>query len=277
MADAFKGKVALVTGAASGIGASLAIALAKRKCDLALVDLNELGLTEGAAGAAKFGVDVSTRVLDVADASEIAALPDEIEARHGRLAILVNNAGVALAGQFDQVSLDDFKWLIDINFWGVVRMTKAFLPMLRREPFANIVNISSLFGIIAPPGQTAYCASKFAVRGFSESLRLELAGSPIAVTVVHPGGIATSIARNARLPKGISNADAPALRRVEKMLTMSPDDAAERIVLGIARREPRVLIGKDCKSAELMQRLFPVRYPAILAKLTRAQSDKRHV
>jgi short-subunit dehydrogenase len=271
MADALKGGVALVTGAASGIGASLAVALAKHGCNLALADLNEAGLAAVRGKAAELGVDVSTHILDVGDAAAIAALPGDIKARHGRLSILVNNAGVALGGQFEQLSLDDFKWLIDINFWGVVRMTKAFLPMLRQEPSANIVNICSLFGIIAPPGQTAYCASKFAVRGFSESLRHELAGSSIALTVVHPGGIATSIARNARVAKHTDKQQAElALKQMEKMLKMSPDAAAELIVRGIERGSPRVLIGRDAKQAEFIQRLFPVRYFAMLKKLAGA-------
>ncbi|HZV21365.1 MAG TPA: SDR family NAD(P)-dependent oxidoreductase [Hyphomicrobiales bacterium] len=178
-----RGGVALVTGAASGIGASLAAALAKRSCNLALADLNQNGLIEVAARVAKFGVAVSTHVLDVADADAVAALPREVQSHHDRLTILVNNAGVALNGRFDQVSLADFKLLMDINFWGVVHMTKAFLPILQRERASNIVNISSLFGIVAAPGQAAYCSSKFAVRGFSESLRQELAPvtSPIVV------------------------------------------------------------------------------------------------
>ncbi len=265
MADALRGGVAVITGAASGIGASLATALAKCSCSVALADVNETGLAQVAEKAAKFGVAASTHVLDVADADAVAAFPSEIQSRYGKLTILVNNAGVALNGQFDQVSLDDFTWLMDINFWGVVRMTKAFLPMLRREPASSLVNMSSLFGIVAPPGQTAYCSSKFAVRGFSESLRQELAHSPIAVTVVHPGGVATSIAKNARVSQGVSKEDAErGVRRMEKMLKTNPDAAAERIVSAIRRRQPRVLVGADCKQAEFIQRLFPVRYPALL-------------
>jgi short-subunit dehydrogenase len=266
MTDSLKGGVVLITGAASGIGAALAVALAKRGCNLALADLNEAGLSEVAGRAAKLGADVSSHSLDVADAQVIAALPDTIKARHGRLSVLINNAGVALGGTFDQTSLDDFEWLMNINFWAVVRLSKAFLPMLRQEPAANIVNVSSLFGLIAPPGQAAYCSSKFAVRGFSESLRQELAGSPVTVTVVHPGGIATSIARNARFPKGTSKEDSErSVKRTEKMLKLSSDAAAERIVLGIQRREPRVLIGPDCKALDFLQRLFPVSYSPLLA------------
>jgi len=243
------------------------VALAKRGCNLALADINEAGLAATERAASDYSVEVSARRLDVTDAAGIASLPSDIIARHGRLTILINNAGVAIGGTFDQIGLDDFEWLMNINFWGVVRLTKAFLPILKREPAASIVNISSLFGIIAPPGQTAYCASKFAVRGFSESLRHELQGSPIALTVVHPGGIATSIARNARLPKGANPQEAAlAIKRIEKMLTLSPDIAAARILSGIEKRAPRVLIGKDAKGAEAIQRLFPVTYFSILRK-----------
>ncbi len=266
--DALKGGVALITGAASGIGASLAIALAKHSCDLALADLNEGDLGQVAREVSQLGVSVSTHKLDVADSDAVAAFPRVIKSRHGRLTILVNNAGVALNGQFDQVSLDDFKWLMDINFWSVVGMTKAFLPMLRREPASHIVNMSSLLGIVAAPGQAAYCSSKFAVRGFSESLRQELADSSVTVTAVHPGGVATLIAKNARVPESVGKEDAErGVRRIEKMLKMSPDAAAERIVLGIRQREPRVLVGLDCKRAEFIQRLFPVRYPSILGRI----------
>ncbi len=265
MSVTMSGSVALVTGAASGIGASLATALARRGCNLALADVNESGMAEVAREAAKIGAAVSTHVLDVADAEAVATLPGEVEARHGKLTILVNNAGVALSGRFDQMSLDEFKWLMDINFWGAVHMVKAFLPLLRSQPAANIVNISSLFGIVAPPGHTAYASSKFALRGFSDSLRQELYGSPVAVTAVYPGGVATSIARNARVASGVSKEDAAvSVRRAEKMLKMSPAAAAEHIVLGIQRRRPRVLVGPDCIMIEFIQRLFPVRYEAIL-------------
>jgi short-subunit dehydrogenase len=262
-----KGGVALITGAASGIGAALAAALAKRGCNLALADIDGEGLAKTEKAVAAHGVKVSTHAVDVADADAILALPAEIKQRHGRLTVLVNNAGVALGGTFDQICLADFEWLMNINFWGPVRLTKAFLPMLKQEPAASIVNISSLFGIIAPPGQTAYCSSKFALRGFSESLRHELEGTPIRVTAVHPGGIATAIARNARIPKGVNPQEvALAIKRTEKMLTLSPDIAAGRIVAAIERGAPRLLIGKDAKTAEAIQRLFPATYFSFLRK-----------
>ena len=255
------GGVAVVTGAASGIGAALARGLAAKGCNLALADRDVAGLAKSAAAAREKGIKVSEHVLDVSDAKAIAAIPEQVLAQHNRINVLINNAGVALGGTFAQTDLADFEWLMNINFYGVVRMTHAFLPYLQREQKAQVVNISSIFGIIAPPGQTAYCASKFGVRGFSESLRHELIDSSVGVTVVHPGGIATNIAENARNPKGINSDEVERRRkRARQMLTLSPDIAAATIIDGIETRAWRVLIGSDAKKVALIQRLFPVRY-----------------
>ncbi len=255
------GGVAVVTGAASGIGAALARGLAAKGCNLALADRDAAGLGNSAAAAREKGIKVSEHVLDVSDAKAIAAIPQQVLAEHNRVNVLVNNAGVALGGTFAQTDLADFEWLMNINFYGVVRMTHAFLPYLQREQKAQVVNISSIFGIIAPPGQTAYCASKFGVRGFSESLRHELIDTSIGVTVVHPGGIATNIAENARNPKGINSDEVERRRkRARQMLTLSPDIASATIIKGIETRAWRVLIGSDARKVALIQRLFPVRY-----------------
>ncbi len=263
-----RGSVAVVTGAASGIGAAMAGTLAGRGCNLALADVNAASLRDVAARARSRGVQVSEHRLDVSDADAVAALPDTVLAEHGRVGVLVNNAGVALGGRFEQVSADDFEWLFSINFWGVVRMTRAFLPLLRREHAAQIVNLSSLFGIIAPPGQVAYAASKFAVRGFSEALRHELEDSPIGVTVVHPGGVRTAIATSARR-SALSNAESEAEAKIwEKLLRLPAEAAAERITRGIERREKRVLVGQDAQQAAFIQRLFPVGYWTVLARLS---------
>ena len=264
------GSVAVITGAASGIGAALAAALAARGCHLALVDRDAAGLA--ATSIRCSSVTVSTHVLDISDRDSIIALPEAVLAVHGKVDILVNNAGVALGGQFSQLSLDDFAWLIEINFWGVVRMTHAFLPILLAQPTAQIVNLSSIFGIIAPAGQTAYSASKFAVRGFSESLSAELATSNVGVTVVHPGGVATAIASNARIGHKVQMdpADAEAQRvRLARMLRLPPADAAARILRGIEHRQKRVLVGRDARMVALIQRLFPVSYHRVLQFLTR--------
>jgi short-subunit dehydrogenase len=258
-----RGGVAVITGAGSGIGAALANELARRGMHLALVDLNAAGLEATAAQSRAAGVTVSTHAMDVADHAAVAALPAAVLDKHGRVSALVNNAGVALGGLFDQVDAEDFDWLMAINFGATVRLTRAFLPVLARESAAQLVNVSSIFGIIAPPGQTAYSASKFAVRGFSESLRheLEAAGSPVGVTLVHPGGVRTSISENARLAKGLDTAEVARERaNWRSLLALDPASAAEQIALAIERREPRVLVGKDAKAAVLVQRLFPVSY-----------------
>ena len=196
------GRTAVITGAANGIGRAIAVSLARRGCHLALADIDEAGMAGTAELIQESGVRVSRHRLDVADRVAVAEFPDIVAAEHGGVDVLVNNAGVAVGGTFEQVSDEDFEWLFEINFWGVVRMTRAFLPLLRASDDARVVNLSSIYGVIAPPEQTAYSASKFAVRGFSEALRHELEGSGIGVTVVHPGGVATSIAENARIPAG---------------------------------------------------------------------------
>jgi short-subunit dehydrogenase len=175
--------------------------------------------------------------------------------------VLVNNAGVSLAGNFAEVSIGDMEWVFDINFWAPVRLTRAFMYLLSRESAAHIVNISSLFGLIAPPGQTAYSASKFALRGFSEALRHELAGSTITLTVVHPGGVRTNIANNARIPQGIDPDVARAgIKRFNTLLRTPPERAAGLIVQAIEQRSKRLLIGRDAKMAEVIQRVFPASY-----------------
>ncbi len=261
-------RTAVVTGAGSGIGRAVAVALARRRCHLALADINPTGLARTAALVAARGVRVSCHTLDVADAATVAALPDRVRAEHAGVDLLVNNAGVALGGTFEQISDADFEWLFGINFRGMVRMTRAFLPLLRASDDSRIVNVSSVFGLIAPPGQTAYVASKFAIRGFSESLRHELQGSRVGVTVVHPGGIATNIAENARVPPGISAEELARNRALmQKMLKMPPAIAGETIVRGIERRKARVLVGSDAALLALIERLAPVSYWKVIARL----------
>jgi len=273
-----RGGVAVLTGAASGIGAALAVDLARRGVHLALVDLNAAGLEATAAQARAAGVTVSTHAMDVADHAAVAALPAAVLAVHKRVTLLVNNAGVALGGLFEQLSAEDFDWLMDINFGATVRLTRAFLPSLAREGAAQIVNVSSIFGIIAPPGQSAYAASKFAVRGFSEALRHELAmnGSPVGLTVVHPGGVRTAISDNARLAKGLTTKDVQRVRTdARSLLVLAPEVAAATIASAIERRAPRVLVGKDAKAAALVQWLFPVTYWKHVAR-DLARRVKRH-
>jgi NADP-dependent 3-hydroxy acid dehydrogenase YdfG len=262
-----KNRVAVITGAGGGIGRATAFALAKRGCHLALADIDEAAVKASAARAREFGVRASPHRLDVADRARVAAFPAAVLAAHGQVDLLVNNAGVALGGTFEQVGEDDFDWLMEINFHGVVRMTRAFLPLLHRSLDARIVNVSSIYGIIAPPGQAAYSASKFAVRGFSGALRHELEGSTVGVSVVHPGGVATSIARNARIPAGAPPDEVERGRKLmEKLLRMPPEQAGEIIVRGIEKRQARILVGGDAKAAALLERLAPVGYWKLLKK-----------
>jgi NAD(P)-dependent dehydrogenase (short-subunit alcohol dehydrogenase family) len=260
-----EGRTAVVTGAAGGIGRAIAVSLARRGCNLALADLDEAGMAETAALTR--GVRVSRHCVDVADRIAVAEFPNIVAAEHGGVDVLVNNAGVAVGGTFEQVSDEDFEWLFEINFWGVVRMTRAFLPLLRASGDARVVNISSVYGLIAPPEQVAYASSKFAVRGFSEALRHELQGSGIGVTVVHPGGVNTSIAEKARVPAGVSEEEvARRLAKYRKLLRLPPEIAGETIVRGIEQRQPRVLIGSDAKVISLVARLLPASYWKLLAR-----------
>ena len=247
---AIRGAAAAVTGAAGGIGRALALELAARGCDLALADRDEAGLRAVAAEIAKAGPrKVTVHRVDVGEPAEIAGFAQAAISAHPGLNIVVNNAGVALLGQFTEIDQAQFDWLMNINFWGVVHSTRAFLPHLAAQPEAHIVNLSSIFGIIAPPGQTAYAAAKFAVRGFSESLRHELqtANSPVRLTVVHPGGVATNIARNSRTGTGVTdNAQrAEAIERFDKVAKTTPQAAALRIIQGIEKNKPRILIGEE--------------------------------
>ena len=261
------GRTAVITGAAGGIGRAIAVSLARRGCHLALADIDEVGMDGTAELTREYGVRVSRHRLDVADRIAVSAFPDFVATEHTRVDVLVNNAGVAIGGTFEQVSEEDFEWLFEINFWGVVRTTRAFLPLLRESGDARVVNISSVYGLVAPPEQAAYAASKFAVRGFSEALRHELEGSGVGVSVVHPGGVATSIAENARLPAGVSEEEIERRRqRYRKLLRLPPEIAGETIVRGIERRQPRILIGSDAKTISLIARLLPVSYWKVLVR-----------
>jgi short-subunit dehydrogenase len=262
-----KGRTAVITGAATGIGRAVAVSLAQRGCHLALADIDEAGLAETAGLARAYAVRVSRHRVDVADRIAVAEFPSLVSAEHPGVDVLVNNAGVAVGGTFEQVSDEDFEWLFEINFWGVVRMTRAFLPLLQASDDARVVNLSSVYGLIAPPEQAAYAASKFAVRGFSEALRHELEGSSVGVTVVHPGGIATSIAEKARIPAGVTEEEiARRHARYRKLLRLPPAIAGETIVRGIERRQARVLIGSDAKLISLIARVMPVSYWKFLSR-----------
>jgi short-subunit dehydrogenase len=268
---AIRGTAAAVTGAASGIGRALALELAARGCGLALADRDEAGLHAVAAEINRnHPSKVTLHRVDVGEPPQIAEFARAAISVHPDLSIVINNAGVTLMGQFHEIDQAEMDWLMNINFWGVVHATRAFLPHLSQRHEAHIVNLSSLFGIIAPPGQTAYVASKFAVRGFSESLRHELqaAGSPVRLSVVHPGGVATNIVRNARSGHGITDnaRRVQAIERFEQLAKTTPQAAALRIIAGIEKNQPRILIGNDARLMDLLQRLRPATYWAPIAR-----------
>jgi NAD(P)-dependent dehydrogenase (short-subunit alcohol dehydrogenase family) len=259
--------VAVVTGAGSGIGRALAQQLAALGSALALADIDQAGLMETVRSLEKKSALVTTHVLDVADEEGMRSFAEEVGKKHDRLTLLINNAGVALEGTFEEISLEDFRWLMNINFWGTVYGVKYFLPILKREERSHIVDLSSVFGLIAPPGQPAYSASKFAVRGFTECLRHELAGTSVRVACVHPGGIRTAIARRARIGAEVRRTGREQdVARFERLFKTSPERAASRILRGVERSEPRILIGRDAYQIDILQRLRPGSYWKTLSR-----------
>lgn len=265
--------VVVITGAASGIGRALAIRLAREPiAGIAIADVNETGLAETARLITAQKVKITTRVLDVSDEQRFRDFAGAVVEQHGRATHIINNAGVALGGTVAEVSLDDIRWLMSINFWGVVYGTKIFLPILEKEKSAHIINISSIFGIVAPPGNAAYAASKFAVRGFTEALRHELENTHILVSVVHPGGISTNIANSARVGANVKLSKTELKERVEKfngqLAATTPEQAAETIVRGIKARRARIIIGSDAKLLSIFARLFPRSYYTVINFLT---------
>jgi short-subunit dehydrogenase len=268
-----------ITGAASGIGRALAIELAARGCDLALADRDEAGLQAVAAEIAKTSPrKVTVHRVDVSEPAAIAVFAQAATSAHPGLNIVINNAGVALLGAFSEIDQSQMEWLMNINFWGVVHSTRAFLPHLAAQREAHIVNLSSIFGIVAPPGQTAYSAAKFAVRGFSEALRHELqaAKSPVRLSVVHPGGVLTNIVRNSRAGVGVTDnaRRAESIERFDTIAKTTPRAAALRIIEGIEKNQPRILIGNDARFMDLLQRFRPGTYWATMARRIEKMSKK---
>lgn len=253
--------VSVITGAASGIGRATALRLAQAGSALAISDVNAQGLAETAKAAAALGVKVTQHLLDVADKEAMQSFAAEVQQQHGRASILFNNAGVAILGTAEELSIEDYEWLLGINLLGVIYGTKCFLPLLKQQPEAYVLNVSSIFGIIAPTGQSAYCAAKFGVRGFTESLRHELKDTNVRVATIHPGGIKTNIAAKAKLGAGANPADhVDTATRFDNVARTTPEQAAERIVRGILRNEKRILIGVDARALAFLQRLLPVNY-----------------
>ena len=263
-------KVVVITGAGSGIGRALALNCAARGSLLALSDVDEDGLAETVDLAKNAGArEVHSTRLDVADRTAFAAYATEVAEHFGRVNVVVNNAGVSLSGDVDEMTYDDMDWVVDINFWGVIAGTKEFLPHLIASRDGHVVNLSSLFGLISVPGQSLYNATKYAVRGFSESLREEMLvhGHPVGVTVVHPGGIRTAIVRNSRVA---GNGDKDAITQLfdKKLARMTPERAAEIIVGAVLKNKARCLVGLDAHALHHFAKLAGSRYQNVVAKAT---------
>ena len=265
----FQNKVAVITGAGSGIGRALARDLAAAGARLALSDVNQVGLQETADSLGLGSDRLITEAFDVADRGAFYAFAERVTGHFGAAHLVFNNAGVALGATVEDMSYEDFEWLMGINFWGVVHGTKAFLPHLKAAGEGHIVNVSSVFGLIGVPTQSAYNAAKFAVRGFTEALRqeLEMEGGRVSCTSVHPGGIKTNIARNARMGAGVEKitGDVDKARRdFEKMFRTTPEEASQTILKGVKGNKRRVLIGSDARAIDSMQRLMPTAYQRIM-------------
>ena len=276
MSDFFRGQVAVITGAASGIGAALARALVQRQCHVALVDRQADALQALALALADKGVRISVHALDVRDSQALADLPAQVLQAHGAVQLLINNAGVASIGPFAQQSADEFDTVWAINFGAAVGLTRAFLPHLLAQTSAQVVNMSSVFGLVAPEGQAAYAASKFALRGFSEALRQELRGSSVRIMVVHPGGVDTAIASSA-MASGVSVQEATHERkRFARLPKLSATQVAERILQALPKGRDRLVLGWDARLLDLMQRCFPQGHARVLAWLMRWGDAPRH-
>ena len=268
-----QGRVAVITGAASGIGRATALVLAKEGCDLAIADVNDAGLQETAEAGRALGRKVSTHIVDVSDKERMRRFADEVHAEHGAVHVLVNNAGVTVTAPFEEHSLEDWEWIVGINFWGVVYGCKFFLPYLKQADEAHIVNLSSMFGLIGVPTQTSYCATKFAVRGLSEALWVELKDLNIGVTSVHPGGVRTNIAKSAR--SEAIELKSQAIGVIERF-SISPDRCARLIVGAIKKNKMRQLVTRESHFVDVAKRfsqVLPQRL--LLAGYRRSQSPPK--
>jgi NAD(P)-dependent dehydrogenase (short-subunit alcohol dehydrogenase family) len=263
-------KVVVITGAGSGIGRALATSAAKEGARLALCDWDEGSVveTQKLAAAPKSVV----RKVDVRSEDDVRAFAADVERELGGAHVIVNNAGVAVSDTIGAMKRSDFEWLFDINFWGVVRGTEAFLPQLLTKDDAHVINVSSVFGLIAVPSQSAYNASKFAVRGWTEALRQELEGTRVHVTCVHPGGVRTNIVKNGRHfhdSRGQPASGDALAKDFEKIARTTPEAAARMIWDGVLANAPRVLVGRDAQIMDFVQRVFPAQYPSIFRAVQR--------
>ncbi len=263
------GAVAVVTGAGSGIGRATSLALANKGCYLALADVNQEGMAQTAAQLASLGAKVSQHQVDVSNKEQMAALPGEVEQTYGRINVLVNNAGVELTTRFEEQSLEDFEWIVGINFWGVIYGCQFFLPILKRQKESHIVNVSSMFGFYGVPSQSSYCATKFAVRGFTESLRAEMKGTNVGVTCIHPGAINTNIMRNEKTLGTQMESQSSKFMRY----ATAPEKVANKIVHGIEKNKRRVRIGPDSYLSDWLTRLTPTGFNQLMSMASKALSS----
>src|SRR5690554_2928577 len=276
----FSGKVAAITGASSGMGRALALELAQLGCGVAISDVDEKGLLETAEMLKPFSVRVTATVLDVSNKDAVFAWADATAKEHGQVNMIFNNAGVALSGTTAVLSLEDYEWIMGINFSGVLYGTKAFLPYLEASGEGHVINTSSIFGLASQPLMSGYNASKFAVRGFTESLRqdLEISGSCVSASCVHPGGIKTNIARTARMDPSVQAltgvSKEVSVREFEKLFNTTAEKAAEVILKGVKKNKRRILIGTDARVFELIVRLFPSGYQWLFTKVMQLQNKK---
>ena len=262
--------VIAITGASSGIGKALAIEVAKQGGSIAISDVNADSLEQTALSCRAAGAkSVLTTVVNVSKRSQMQAWADEVQQHFGKVNVIINNAGVNLSACVEKMSYKDFEWVMDIDFWGVVYGSKSFLPHLKSADWGHIVNISSLFGLIGIPNQSAYNAAKFAVRGFSESLRMELEmdGSHVGVSSVHPGGVKTNIVNSSVIKETLGRQVSPdAMKKQfsEQLARTSPEQAAKDILRGIEKNKPRVLVGMDARIADRIQRIMPTGYQKLV-------------
>ncbi len=252
-----KDKVIAITGAAAGIGKALALKLSEEGAHLALADRDAQALEETELEVKSKGIQVSRHVIDVSKENDLNRFAQETMHIHNKIDVLINNAGVGLYGSVLEMSIDEFKWLMDINFWGIVYGVRAFLPYLFNSPESEIVNVSSLYGLWGPPGQSAYVSSKFAIRGYSESLRAELKGTPVTVITVHPAGVSTGIAKTSRIAAAADKELALKMKKeFEKNLTLTPDEVANEIIRGMKKKQERILIGSHAWQVDFLNRLL---------------------
>ena len=280
----FKNKVAAITGAASGMGRTLAVELARRGCHLALSDVNEADLAKTAELAGAHGVKVTIAKLDVANRDAVFAWADQVAKDHGRVNLIFNNAGVALTAPAESVKISDFEWIMGINFWGVIHGTQAFMPHLKASGDGHVINTSSLFGLMAVPTQGTYNASKFAVRGFTEALRMELdmqVGCGVSATCVHPGGIATNIAMAGKIDPAMAKitgvSEEAQKRRANKLINVTTaESAALQILEAVENNQRRVLVGPDAKRLDKLVRLLGSWYqPLVMRQLKRMNKPRQ--